>query len=97
VYPIVGQVFVNPLDNSVFHSLLALPVPFQLKRGWVYAPIYAGCLWYIGITRGVLADDELRLRTNGDLMLPTVSIRRIPRIAEIMFRNRNNQRDTAKR
>lgn len=93
VYPIAGQVVVNPTDDSVLHGSLALPVPFQLARGEVYAPIYAGCLWYIGITPGVLADDETRLRSNGDLIIPTVSLRRFPRIPEIMFRNRDKKRE----
>ena len=89
IYPIAGQAVVNPNDDSVLHEFLALPVPFQLDRGEVYAPIYAGCLWYIGITPGVLADNETRLRSNGNLIIPTVSLRRLPRIPEIMFRNRH--------
>lgn len=91
IYPIAGQAVVNTNDDSVLHGFLALPVPFKTDHGEVYAPIYAGCLWYVGITPGVLADNETRLRSNGNLVIPTVSLRRLPRIAEIMFRNRDKQ------
>lgn len=92
IYPIASQAVVNTNDDSVLHGFLALPVPFQLDRGEVYAPIYAGCLWYVGVTPGVLAENETRLRSNGNLIIPTVSLGRFPRIPEIMFRNRDKKR-----
>ncbi len=91
-FPISAQAVVNPLDNRVVHDLLALPVPFRRRRGWVYAPIYAGCLWYIGLMPGVLAGEANVLQEDGNIMIPTVSLRLIPRIAEIMFRNRPRPR-----
>lgn len=87
-FPIAAQAVVNPLDDRVFHNLLALPVPFRRNSGWVYAPLYAGCLWYIGVTPGVLVGEANVLREDGKIVIPPVSIRQIPRIAKIMFRNR---------
>jgi hypothetical protein len=88
-FPIVAQAVVNPANNEVIHGLLALPVPFELTDGVVFAPIYGGCLWYVGITPGVLSADNTRLRENGAFIVPAVSLRRLPGIADIMFRNRN--------
>jgi hypothetical protein len=90
-FPIAGQAVVSPLDHHVFHALIAMPVRFRLKRGWVYAPLYAGCLWYIGITPEVLAKDPTALQSNGNIVIPVVSVRRLPAIAKIMFRNRKSE------
>lgn len=92
VFPITGQAVVDPSSNEVIRGLLALPVPFELATGTVYAPIYGGCLWFVGVTPGVLKDDDTVLRETGDLVIPTISIRRLPGIADIMFRNRDSKR-----
>jgi hypothetical protein len=89
VFPIAAQAVVDPANNEVIQGLLALPVPFELPSGIFYSPIYGGCLWYIGITPGVLAQDDSRLRDDGAFVIPPVSLRRLPGIADIMFRNRS--------